>query len=134
MIVVDTNVIAYLLLPGSHTANAQAAFLKDPDWSAPILWRSEFRNVLAMYLRKGDMSVDLAMRVMEDAETLMQGSEYHVSSARVLQLTADSTCSAYDCEFVVLAGDLGVPLVTSDAKIRRAFPRIAVGLGDFASG
>ena len=134
MIVVDTNVIAYLLLPGTHTAKAQAAFLKDPDWAAPILWRSEFRNVLAMYLRNGGMSVELAMQAMEDAETLLQGSEYHVPSARVLQLTADSTCSAYDCEFVALAGDLGVPLLTSDARIRRAFPRIAVGLADFASG
>ncbi len=46
MIVVDTNLLAYLLLPTSHTAEADAVLLKDPDWIAPALIHSEFRNVL----------------------------------------------------------------------------------------
>lgn len=134
MIVVDTNVISYLLLAGTHTAKAQSAFRKDPDWTAPILWRSEFRNVLALYLHKSRMSVAQALEFMDEAEALMQGREYQVSSQRVLALTANSRCSAYDCEFVVLAEDLGLPLVTSDSKVLREFPAMTVALSDFAGG
>lgn len=31
-------------------------------------------------------------------------------------------CSAYDCEFVWLARDLRLPLVTADRKVLDAFP------------
>ena len=134
MIVVDTNVISYLLLTGTHTAKAQRAFRKDPDWAAPILWRSEFRNVLAQYLHNDQMAVGQALEFMTEAETLMQGREYQVSSHRVLGLTANSRCSAYDCEFLVLAEDLGLPLVTSDSKVLREFPARTVALSDFSAG
>ena len=69
---------------------------------------------------------------MEEAETLMRGAEYEVVSSRVLSLAADSQCSAYDCEFVALAQELGLPLITSDAKILSEFPSIAVSPQDFA--
>lgn len=131
---VDTNVIAYLLLAGTHTAEAQNAFRKDPDWAAPILWRSEFRNVLAQYLHKDQMTVPQALEFMDEAETLMQGREYQVSSQRVLALTANSRCSACDCEFLALAEDLALPLVTSDSKLLKKFPATAVALRDFAQG
>ncbi len=45
MIVVDTNVVAYFLIDGPQTPNAEHALIKDPDWFAPPLWRSEFHNV-----------------------------------------------------------------------------------------
>lgn len=131
---VDTNVIAYLLLAGTHTAEAQNAFRKDPDWAAPILWRSEFQNVLAQYVHKDQMTVPQALEFMDEAETLMQGREYQVSSQRVLALTANSRCSAYDCEFMALAEDLALPLVTSDSKLLKEFPAKAVALRDFAQG
>ena len=49
MIVVDTNVIAYLFLEGEHTQEAEEVLKIDPDWvSTTRLWRSEFRSVLAL--------------------------------------------------------------------------------------
>jgi len=129
MIVVDTNVLAYLWLPGSHTAAADQLWRADPDWHAPLLWRSEFLNVLTGYIRRRRMSLQTATQIVADAESQMRGREYAVPSLEVLRRAAESTCSAYDCEFVVLAEELGVSLVTSDEKLLSSFPSSTVRLG-----
>ena len=129
MIVVDTNVLAYLWLPGERTKAAERLLKKDPDWNAPILWRSEFRNVLAGCLRRGDVSLETALQIVEGVEGQMHGREFSVPSPQVLARVEESECSAYDCEFVVLADELGVSLVTSDARLLRSFPAVARALG-----
>ncbi len=131
MIVVDTNVIGYLYLSSVYSEQAERALLKDAEWAAPLLWRSELRNVLALYMRKGWLSLEDAVHIMDEAVRLMAGREYAVDSVQVLELVEKSTCSAYDCEFVALARDLGVPLVTVDKQILRDFPHEAVSLEAF---
>jgi len=128
MIVVDSNILAYLYLPGDFNARAEALLEQDPDWAAPLLWRSEFRNVLAGYLRRGNLTFDAAVAIQQEAESLMQGAEFEVDSLKVLELVHTSSCSAYDCEFVALARQLNVKLVTMDATLLRAFPAQAVAL------
>jgi len=128
MIVVDSNVVAYLYLPGEHTAGAEALLERDPDWSAPLLWRSEFRNILAGYMRRRTITFDQAHDLQAEAESLLNGSEFEVDSRAVLELVRDSDCSAYDCEFVALADKLGTKLVTMDKKLLRAFPACAIAL------
>ncbi|MGH9366918.1 MAG: type II toxin-antitoxin system VapC family toxin [Thermoanaerobaculia bacterium] len=129
MIVVDTNVLAYLWLPGDRTAEAERLLKRDPVWNAPVLWRSEFRSVLAGCLRRGDLNLETALQIADEAEGQMRGREFSVPSAQVLARVDDSDCSAYDCEFVVLAEELGVLLVTSDEKLLRSFPAVATRLG-----
>lgn len=133
MIVVDTNAIAYLLIAGEHTESAQRVLKKDPEWASPLLWRSEFRNVLAMYLHKKMLIPTQARLLMEEAEALMKGREYQVPSRDVLDLAAESGCSAYDCEFIVLARHLHLPLVTSDKELLKIFPDTAISLKRFAA-
>lgn len=128
MIVVDSNVLAYLYLPTDHTARAEALLQRDPEWVAPVLWRSEFRNILAGYMRRGVLSLEAALELQAEAESLMSGREYDVPSPRVLELVQRSDCSAYDCEFVALATQLGVQLVTRDARLLKAFPEATVRL------
>lgn len=134
MIVVDTNIIGYLYLPVERTAQAEEALRRDPDWAAPVLWRSELRNVLAGYLCKGTLDLGVAGQIMEEAAALMRGGEYEIVSSDVLRLAAGSSCSAYDCEFVALAQDLGVPLITVDKHILGAFPETARALEDYVEG
>jgi predicted nucleic acid-binding protein len=130
MIVADTNLIAYFLIPGEHTADARRVFLKDPDWVAPLLWKSEFRNVVATYLRQGYFNLKDALTIVNEAEQLFRGNEFSVPSDSVLKMVSESKCSAYDCEFAALAQELGVKLVTSDKVILSAFPSIAVHIRD----
>jgi predicted nucleic acid-binding protein len=121
--VVDTHVLAYLYLPGEHTGKAERLLERDPDWAAPVLWRSEFRNVLAGYLRKKSLTLEQAQSLQAEAESLMAGGEHDVDSASVLRLVSQSDCSAYDCEFAALAMALGTTLVTADSKLLKAFPQ-----------
>jgi predicted nucleic acid-binding protein len=133
MIAVDANVIFYLQVRGQQTEQAERVYRKDPDWIAPRLWRSEFRNALALFLRRGVLTLDRAVDTMRRAEELMQGRDFDVASAVVLKLAADSGCSAYDCEYVSLAQDSGVPLVTSDEEVLSKFKPIAVSMRDFGA-
>ena len=128
MIVVDSNVLAYLYLPGEYTAAAEALLEEDADWSAPILWRSEFRNILAGCMRRKAISFEQANSLQREAESLLQGAEFEVESSAVLELVRDSDCSAYDCEFIALAMKLDTKLVTMDKKLLRAFPKRAIAL------
>ena len=128
MIVVDSNVVAYLYLPGDQTEKAEALLEHDADWAAPLLWRSEFRNILAGYMRRKTLTFEAARDLQLEAESLLAGAEHEVDSRLVLELVRDSDCSAYDCEFVALAMTLGVTLVTMDAKLLKAFPKYAVAL------
>ena len=128
MIVVDSNVLAYLYLPGEYTARAEALLEREPDWAAPVLWRSEFRNILAGYLRRGSLSLEQACGLQREAESLLAGSEFELDSLGVLELVRDSDFSAYDCEFISLAVRLETTLVTMDKKLLRAFPKRAVAL------
>ena len=125
MIVVDTNVLAYLLLPGERSAAAESLLERDPEWAAPILWRSELRQVLSTYLRRGTLSLDACTELWSQAGTLLAGREHVVSTRTVLELAHDSGCSAYDCEYVALAKLLNVPLVTEDRAVLRAFAHVA---------
>nr|VFJ92002.1 MAG: Predicted nucleic acid-binding protein, contains PIN domain [Candidatus Kentron sp. H]VFJ92294.1 MAG: Predicted nucleic acid-binding protein, contains PIN domain [Candidatus Kentron sp. H]VFK01430.1 MAG: Predicted nucleic acid-binding protein, contains PIN domain [Candidatus Kentron sp. H] len=129
MIVVDTNIISYLLLATPYSDSADALFQSDPAWAAPVLWRSELRNVLALYLRKEIITLEKALHVQENAEAIT--TEFHIPSGHVLALVRESNCSAYDCEFVALAHQLGVRLVTQDKKILQEFPATSVSITGF---
>lgn len=133
MIVADTNLIAYLLLEGEHTAAAEQVLLKDHHWIAPVLWRSEFRNILATYMRQGLLFLEDALRLVELAEIFLAGREHASASDAILKVTERSGCAAYDCEFVVLAEETGLPLVTSDQEVLKAFPDIAMSPVSFVS-
>ena len=132
VIVVDTNVICYRWIRSPHSDTADKALAKDPDWIAPFLWRSEFRNALAMVLRQKLISIDAAIDLIEKAEARLATREFFISSRAILQLVGKSRCSAYDCEFVALAQEYQVPLVTVDRQILREFSSTAISLAEFA--
>lgn len=130
MIVVDTNVIAYLMEDRPASKRARAI---DPEWAASMLWRSEYRNVLAGDIRRRKLAVGAALEAFQAAELLVADREYQADAARVLRLVAGSGCSAYDCEFVAIAQTLGVPLVTADRRLAAEFPETAITLDAFAA-
>jgi predicted nucleic acid-binding protein len=89
--------------------------------------------VLVLSVRRAVLSLDEAFDLMEEAEQMMAGREHQVASSRILRLAANSGCSAYDCEFVALAQDLGVPLVTADRTLIAKFKPAVVSMTGFCS-
>ncbi len=124
MIVVDTNIISYLYISGDHSQQSEDLLSLDSNWVSPILWRSEFRSVLAQYLRKNLLNIEEILLIIQQAEKLLIDHEYEISSAHIMQLVQSSQCSAYDCEFIALAQYLDIPLITADKKVLREFPEI----------
>jgi predicted nucleic acid-binding protein len=131
VIAVDTNILCYYWLASPLFAQAEALERRDPEWIVPPLWRSEFRNILASSVRNKVLSLQGAIDLMERAEERMREREVAVSSRSVMELVAKSSCTAYDCEFVAVARQRGVQLVTADRQILREFPRVAVSLAEF---
>lgn len=131
MIVTDTNTIAYLYLPTDQTDNVVSLLHTDSQWIAPLRWRSELRNVLAMYVRKSIIDLSTAIAIQAQAEQQLADNEYTVNSLDVLTLAQQSGCSAYDCEFVSLATSLSLKLITGDQKLIQTFPDIAMTAGDY---
>lgn len=126
MIIVDTNIIAGLYIENPHVDEVEALLVAAPNWFAPELWRSEFRNVLIQYVRHSRIALLDALQIMDYAEELIGLVEVYPPSVQILRLAHTSGCSAYDCEFVALARALGTVLITFDRKLRAAFPTIAM--------
>lgn len=103
---------------------------KDPYWIVPPLWQSEFRNALASYLRRG-MDPQDAKLVMRNVVETLGNRQVIPSEDEVFELIAHSGFTAYDFEFVALAKQLNVSLVTADKQLLREFPDCTISLEDF---
>jgi hypothetical protein len=78
VIVVDTNLLEHLLLPGENTAKANGIPRKDAGWIMPLFLRSEFCNVWSTFMRRGLVTFDDANDAMQTAIDLMAGNEYEI--------------------------------------------------------
>lgn len=130
MIVADTNLIVYLFITGDQTTLAQDVLAKDPHWIVPPLWQSEFRNVLAGYIRRG-MKLAEAQEIMIDAMLTLEHRQVTPSTEKIFELISKSDCTAYDCEFLALAQQLDILLVTADKQLLKRFPSSTMSLEEF---
>jgi predicted nucleic acid-binding protein len=122
MVVVDTNILACLLIKGDRTADAQALFTRDAEW------RSE-GVVLATYQRSGALNRSAAEAMLATAERVVSGL-VNLPHGRALKLAGDFGVSAYDARFLGAAQHLGSRLVTEDARLRAAAPTLTRSLAE----
>jgi predicted nucleic acid-binding protein len=128
MLLVDTNVVAYLLIEGDHTEAAQELRTRDPDWRSEAFLLVEFTNILASSIARKRMTLSLAADLLVKAAALFEGKLGRIPHASVLTIAARHRVSAYDARFVALAQQLGRRLVTEDARLRAAAPRLTQSL------
>ena len=131
MIVVDTNVIAYFFIEGEKTAQAREVRRRDPHWCAPALWRHEYLNVLATYVRAGGAALDDARVLWRQGLDLLASAEQDVGMEAALTLTTQHRISAYDAQYVALARQLQIVCVTEDKGLLAAFPTLTQTMRGF---
>jgi predicted nucleic acid-binding protein len=132
VIVVDTNVLTYFLMPGSATELAQKIRAKDKAWTAPALIRHELLNVLSFYVTQRKLTADEAGRNYRRGLSMVRIWDDEVDPISVLRMADRSGCTTYDMEFVWLAAHLNVPLITADKEVLKAFPAVSVSPESFA--
>jgi predicted nucleic acid-binding protein len=132
LIVADTNLLVYLLVPGPLTPRAERVRAKEKVWVVPPLLRHEFLNVLARHMRHGDIDRDEAVRAFRRGLSMVEVSLARPDPLDVLKMSEQSGCSTYDVEFVWLAMELDLPLVTADREVVDAFPDVARDLSHYA--
>jgi predicted nucleic acid-binding protein len=135
-VVVDTSVVAYLLLgTEAFVDEAKACFTGVSNPIAPAHWEAELTNVVWMAIRsgilppaEGPVRVGLARRLgieSVNTVTLCQGA---------LLRSVTSGIAVYDTLFVELAARTACPLLTFDKAVIKAFPDIAIRPRDLTKG
>lgn len=131
MIVVDVNVIAYLLIEGSKTALARQVYERDSHWVAPALWRSEFLNILALQLHYRGFTLAAALELWTTATTLLAEGQREVDMPLALRLAAENRISAYDAQYLALAEKMSLVCVSEDRELARKFPARTTSMSGF---
>lgn len=125
--VVDTNVVAYLLLGAEQYVDEARTFLASIDEAqAPALWEAELANVLWMATRHKILTIHEAAARLTLADSLgVHGVPNRMLWQGALVRAHQSGIAVYDTLFVELAARQGLPLATFDAALIKAFPDIA---------
>jgi predicted nucleic acid-binding protein len=134
MIVVDANVLAFYLVEGNRTTDANALRNLDADWIVPAFWCVEFQSILWKYVRFGGMPMGKALELLDRAMTMLSPNEVTPPPDTVLRDALNWKITAYDAQYVSLAKQLGIRCVTEDGPVQEACPAIAISLDEFLRG
>jgi predicted nucleic acid-binding protein len=130
MLLVDTNVVAYLLIEGDYTEAAQELRARDSDWRSEAFLLVEFTNVLVSSIARKRMTLSMAEDFLAKVFSLFDGKLGRVPQASVLAIATRHRVSAYDARFLSLADQLGSRLITEDARLRAAAPALTQSLAE----
>jgi predicted nucleic acid-binding protein len=126
VIVADTNLVVYLLVPGQFTEAVKALYAREGDWVAPFSWRAEFLNVMSTYCRDKKLSIDQAVAAYYTADKIVADVPIRPDPRLVFELSMSSGCAGYDTLFVATAKMNSLPLITFDQALHKAFPDTAI--------
>jgi predicted nucleic acid-binding protein len=129
VVLVDTNIIAYLMIRGDRTAAAQQLFERDSDWCSEAFVMVEFSNVIATYVRTGALTQAQGTKLLLDSQAHLP-TLHSVVNTQALETAMQFGISAYDARFISLARQLKLKLITEDAKLRVAVPAWTMSLDD----
>ena len=130
MLLVDTNIIASLYVRSAGSQAVAKLFARDAVWRTEPLALIELSNVLIAYERARYITAATARDCLNRAAAFLQPHLFRVSHQAALDAALRYRTTAYDARFLALARQLGVRLVTEDAKLRAAAPALTQSLAE----
>ena len=129
MVLVDTNIIAYLMIRGNRTAAAQQLYERDSDWCSEAFVMVEWSNVIATYVRTRALTQAQGTKLLAESQAHLS-TLHSVVNTQALESAMQFGISAYDARFISLAKQLKMKLITEDVKLRVAVPALTMSLDD----
>ena len=130
MLLVDTNIIAPLYLRSARSQAVTELFARDAVWRTEPLALIELSNLLITYERARYITAATARDCLNRAAAFLQPHLFRVSHQAALDAALRYRTTASDARFLALAGQLGIRLVTEDAKLRAAAPALTQSLAE----
>ncbi|HIZ36762.1 MAG TPA: type II toxin-antitoxin system VapC family toxin [Candidatus Ruania gallistercoris] len=119
MIVVDASAVVDALTGVDGGADLRD-FLGDKDLHAPTLLDFEVVSAVRGLALGRHLSVPRAEEVLSDFDDLPLHRWHAAAGQRLRTFTLRDNLSAYDAAYIALAEALECPLLTRDARVRRA--------------
>lgn len=130
MLVVDSNILAYLIIDGVRTSEARRLLDRDPDWHSERLALIELTNVLATAMRVRNLGLAPANAALAEGLDVIESGLHDLAHAEALALASRFGITAYDARYLGIAMALGAPLVTEDRRLRKAAPALTRSLAE----
>ena len=131
---VDTNIVVNLLIDGPYSHSARALYALDRDWQSESLLMTELVNVLATTVRTQMLALAAAEATLTEAKHLLSQGLRNVADQDVLSAATHFGVNGYDARFLAVARAIGQPLITEDAKLRRAAPSLTCSIAEALAG
>jgi predicted nucleic acid-binding protein len=128
VLVVDANIVVYLLTKNEMTERARELWAADHDWHAPRLLFYELANVFSQLVKHRALPLEAASFALESGLGLVHMLDKDPPVARILEIASGLSLSAYDSTYLATAEIMRAPLVTEDTRLLRAAPEITRSL------
>ena len=134
MVLVDTNIVVHPRAGRKRNARRACPARAYWDWRSEPFLLIEFANVMATAIRLRRIAAATAESALSGAQRVMAAGLHAAPHENVLALAVKHRVSGYDARFLAVAEQIGTKLVTEDAKLRRAAPRLTQSLDQALRG
>lgn len=130
-ILVDANIVVYLLLKTDKTEKARQLFEQCSRWVSESFMPIELTSAFLTAVRMNEITAKQAAFCLEQAlelfppVNLLKANHY-----RTMEMAIKYKTSAYDARYLVIAQELGTRLVTNDKPLRKAAPELTMSLDE----
>jgi predicted nucleic acid-binding protein len=119
MIVVDASVVAYLFIEGELTDVVRELYRVDAEWVTPPILNHEILSILAAVGTEEQSSHSVEV-IWRDVRALLAARQHVPDPVNSLRLAVEFGISGFDAQYLSLAQQLNLPLITGDARLIEA--------------
>jgi len=121
MIVVDASVVAFLFIDGEESGIVRKLYQRDPEWVTPPILNHEMLTILAAVgSMEGDSTAVEA--IWREVRGVLGTRQQIPDPVRSLRLAVELGISGYDAQYLALAAQLHLPLLSCERRLLDALP------------